>query len=739
MIGTWVCGGLLRRVLVAAAFIVGVGGASGARAQSEPTLEQRLARLCEDLDQRRLDLHISGLSLAVVKDDRVVLARGFGLRDRERKVPADEQTLYGIGSTTKAFTAMLCAMLVDEGKLSFADRPQKFLPWFKFKDATADANATLRDLLCHRTGLTRNDVAWVGTEASREELLRSVAEMETNRTFRSAWQYNNCMFLCAGECAAAIEGRSWDELVAARIFAPLGMKRSVTSGEAARADPLLSGRYDWDATKKEFTPVDWMGVDNMAPAGSICSTVVDMAQWVRFLLKRGEHDGKRLVSDAQFDELWKDDDALDPSYGLGWFLHDLDPLTFKAQDGSKHRVIEHGGNVAGYAAEVGLLPDLHMGLVLLTNTSGTQLQGGILPFVWNALAGPWTERRKVVEGTALPEEATRSWLGVYTEGKVGVSLRTLRRTDDHLVLVLPSMPGQVADTFFTLLWPGDDGRAWLKEEPDSFVTFERDASGRLLSLTLVQGDLVRTMRPQKPPQESQPPDLTLDDLMAKRAEATGIENAAGWKTLRLTGTLRFPQAGVKGRYVVTTRGRDALRIDFDAGKFGRSSTIVVGGRGTVVAHLGSTPELPAARAATLAFANPLVESGPWLDDAEDVELVRLGPAPAFDPQQPGELCLAVRVKPFGADPIVYHVSCKDWSLVAVEGATALPGVPSSLPVARLSDLRDVRGVKLSFRREFGVPDVGRMEIQFDRAEVDVELPAGFFDLPPAPAPKGAGS
>ncbi|HET6162929.1 MAG TPA: serine hydrolase domain-containing protein, partial [Planctomycetota bacterium] len=128
---------------------------------SSPTLEQRLARLCDDVEQLRAQLKISGLSLAVVKDDQVVLARGFGVRDREKKLPCDENTLYGVGSTTKAFTSMLVAMLADEGKLSFHERPAAYLPWFKFKDPNADAHATLRDLMAHRTGLTRTDVAWL--------------------------------------------------------------------------------------------------------------------------------------------------------------------------------------------------------------------------------------------------------------------------------------------------------------------------------------------------------------------------------------------------------------------------------------------------------------------------------------------------------------------------------------------------------------------------------------------------
>jgi CubicO group peptidase (beta-lactamase class C family) len=724
----------------------------GAKGPAEPTLEMRIQRLCEDVDQRRQDLHISGLSLAVVKEDRVILARGFGLRDREKKIPADERTLYGVGSTTKAFTTMLCAMLADEGKLSFADRPAKFLPWFHFKDPAADANATLRDLLCHRTGLTRNDVAWVGTEATREQLLRSVAEIEPQQPFfergadgksgKGAWQYNNCMFLCAGECAAAIEKKSWDELIAARIFAPLGMKQSTTTDAAALADPMLSGRYDWDAAKNDFETVNWMKLGNMAPAGSICSTVVDMAQWVRFLLRRGQYEGRRLVADAQFEELWRDDDKLEPSYGLGWFLHADDPLAWAGPDGKKHLVIEHGGNVGGYSAAVGMLPDLDVGLVLLTNTSATQLQQGILPLVFDAIAGPWKERRAVVEGKSLAEEETKSWLGPWSEGRAAVPNRVLARTGDHLVLVFPRTAGQNADAFFTLIWPGDDGRAWFKEEPESYATFSRDDKGSLVSLTVVRRDVKRVLTRVAAPAESAPPDMSVEEMLAKRNDATGFEKAAGFRSLRLTGTLRFPQAAVKGRYVVTARGFDAVRVDFDASPFGHARTIVAGGRGTFDAHMGSMPELPAARAALLAFANPILECGNWLDAAEDVTIARLTNVSPIGMPLP-ELCYVVEVKPVGADALSYFVAANDHRLVGVFGPTAFPGVPSQIPLAILSDVREVEGVKLAFHREMMLPDIGRMVVQFDKAEVDVDLPPDFFALPPPTAPKeatkGAGS
>jgi CubicO group peptidase (beta-lactamase class C family) len=747
-----------------------------------PTIDQRLARLCEDVEQRRNDLKISGLSLAIVKDDRVILARGFGVRDREKNLPCDEKTLFGIGSTTKAFTSMLVAMLAEEGRLSFSERPAKYLPWFKFKDPETDAKATLRDLMAHRTGLTRTDMAWMMTPATREELLRNIAETEKNAEFRKAWQYNNAMFLCAGECAAAVAGRSWDELVQTRIFAPLGMTRSGTTSAFALADPLLSKGYDWDDKKNDFAATRFMAVDNCGPAGSITSTVVDMAQWVRFLLNRGTYEGRRLVRAEAFDELWRDDDDLVPNYGQGWFIHPgdaeleavraakakdpaacgpvKDTQSWKDGEGRHHLVIEHGGNVPGFAAEVGLLPEYHLGVVMLSNVSASQLQAGILDLVFDGLLGPWRERRQLAEGAPLPESATKSWLGAYSEGRIGLPPRILQRSSDHLVLVFPPAPGQVAMAAYTLRWAGDDGRFWLREDPDAYVTVDRDAKGTVESLTLVRNGDARCMKPLPQPPPPEAVATTVDELMAARAAALGSDKADGVKTLRLTGTMSLPQSGIRGSYRLLARGSDALRIEFDAGRFGRSLVVVDGSRGFRDNHFTGLETLDPAQIATIRFANPLVESGNWLDHASECDVVgaasvsALGlpmadpisavnrattglPSLAGLPSAPSYApFLRVSVKPGDADPINYYVDGTSRFTTLIEGPVAFPGVPNALPFAWLSDVRDVgNGLKIAFRREAFEPQVGKLILDVKKVELDVELPADTFAMrtPPAPA------
>ncbi|MSR46429.1 MAG: class A beta-lactamase-related serine hydrolase [Planctomycetes bacterium] len=716
------------------------------QAAKEPGLAARIERLQEDLDQRRQLLHISGLSLAVVLKGEVVFAGGCGLRDRAANLPADEHTIYGIGSTSKAFTSMLCAMLVDEEKLDWNARPATWLPWFAFRDPGTNEKATLRDLLSHRTGLTRTDVAWVGTDATREQLMRLIATTDKQADYGVAWQYNNCMLLVAGEAAAKVAGKpSWDELLAERIFAPLGMKNATSSGDAAFAHPRLSSRYDWDAAKGDWKPVEWLDMDNMAPAGGIYSDVTDMAKWVQFLLRRGVQDGRALVSGKQLDAMWQDtrDDPF-PRYGMGWFLHAADgkdPQAWRDPAGVRHVVIEHGGNVPGYAAEVALVPDLDCGVVMLANTSATQFQAGVLPFVLDTLFGPLRERKAWIDGAPLLKEQWGKWLGAYTGGMEGRANTVLIEQGDRLTLVIPPGLGQQAQTLYTLGWPDADGRSWIREEPDAWITIDRDDTGDATSLTLNHGDVVRKMRRVFARTTTQSTPLTLDEFFAKREAVIHGSKAAEWSTLRLSGSVRFLQAGVVGRYTLAARGAESMRIDVDAKPFGFATTIIDGGRGTFRAHYGSEPELDAARVAAMPLLNPIGEAGSWLDWTDAIELrgivftSSIGMPLVIPPAVPGlapipDPCYSILVTPPDAPPINYYVSVATLKTVAIEGAdAAFPGLASRPPVAVLADWRDVGGVLLPFHRDMSLPDIGTVVIQIEQAEVDIELDAALFRLP----------
>ena len=203
----------------------------------------RLAAVEKAVDGKRQELGIPGASLVIVKDDKVIYMKGLGVKDFERKIPVTPQTLFAIGSATKAFTALAAVISADEGKLSLEDSPRKFLPYFKMRDPDTDAKITIRDLLSHRSGLNRTDLAMTTGMLNREELIRVAAMAKPTARLREKFQYQNIMFTAAGEAVARAQNSTWDAVIADRIFKPLGMKGSDTSVTAI-GDSRSIGRKD---------------------------------------------------------------------------------------------------------------------------------------------------------------------------------------------------------------------------------------------------------------------------------------------------------------------------------------------------------------------------------------------------------------------------------------------------------------------------------------------------------------
>lgn len=321
------------------------------------------------------DWQVPGLAISVVKDDKIVFAEGFGVRGLGSPVLVDTDTLFAIGSASKAFTAAGIAMLVDEGKLKWDDHATKNLPQLQFFDPYVTHEMTVRDLLCHRSGLSRGEPLWYGTSYTRNEILQHVQDIEPTWSYRSMFGYQNIMFLAAGQTIAAISGKSWDEFIRERIFIPLGMKSTTTSVITLEdREDIASPHAKIEETVQR---VRWRNIDNIAPAGSINSSVTEMAQWVRLQLGDGEYEGKRLISAAAVKEMHTPQmiirregpyEKLYPeshfyAYGLGWFL----------QDYHGKLVVQHGGNIDGMSALVAMVPEEKLGMVILTNMNGTQL------------------------------------------------------------------------------------------------------------------------------------------------------------------------------------------------------------------------------------------------------------------------------------------------------------------------------------------------------------------------------
>ena len=335
------------------------------------------------------DWEVPGVAIAVVKNDQIVFAKGYGLRKLGEPTPVNEQTLFAIGSSSKAFTATSIAILVDEGKVKWDDPVTKYLPGFEVFDPYVTRELTVRDLLTHRSGLQRGDFLWYGSEYDRDEILRRTRYLKPTWSLRSTFGYQNLMFLAAGQLVARVSGKSWDEFIKQRIFAPLAMTASSTSIKDLKASDNVSSPHAKIEDKVEVIP--WRNIDNIAPAGSINSNVTDVAQWVRLQLGEGTYKNQRLFSSGVAKEMHTPQTVIraEPpyslfypeahflNYGLGWFLSDY----------RGRKLVEHGGAIDGMRAQVAMIPEEKLGLVILTNLNGTGMPVALMYRTLDAFLG----------------------------------------------------------------------------------------------------------------------------------------------------------------------------------------------------------------------------------------------------------------------------------------------------------------------------------------------------------------
>ncbi len=365
------------------------------------------------------DWKVPGLALAIVKDDSVVLSKGYGVRELGQPAPVDERTLFAIGSVTKAFTAAALGMLVDEGKLGWDDPVTEHLPDFLLYDPYVTREITLRDLLTHRSGLPRGDLIWIGSDFDRAEILRRVRYLPPRWSFRSHFGYQNILYLVAGQVVATVTGRSWDTYIRERIFAPLGMTNSSTSVTAlVHAANVATPHADVDG---QVRPVPYRNIDRIAPAGAINSNVAEMTQWIRLLLAGGVYGGQRLLSAATMAELFTPQTIMGleapeiraygrhlrglthfAAYGLGWMLYDY----------RGRKIASHTGAIDGMRAALGLVPEERLGVIIFTNLNFENLAPALMLQVLDAYLGAPprdTVAEWLAEARAADERAAQKW------------------------------------------------------------------------------------------------------------------------------------------------------------------------------------------------------------------------------------------------------------------------------------------------------------------------------------------
>jgi len=359
--------------------------------------------------------NVPGLAMAIVKDDQIVFAEGFGRRDIEKDLPVTPKTIFPIASATKAFTAMSMGISVDEGKLEWDTPVRNYLPTFKLYDTLATERMTPRDLLTHRSGLPRHDLVWYNTAFTRQEIFDRLQYLVPSKDFRTFFQYQNIMYMTAGYLVGQLSGSTWEEFVRERILNPLemtGTNFSIAQTQKA-ADYALPYREKDDEIKK----VPFHNIDAAGPAGSVNSTVNDLAQWILLHLGKGKYKERQIVSEGSLTQMHipqmviqetvpalaafaKFDEVGYASYGLGWFV----------QPYRGHNLIHHGGNIDGFSSLVSFMPKENIGIAVLTNRSGNPLSTIVSYNAYDRLLGltelPWSKRIK--EEVAKRKEATDS-------------------------------------------------------------------------------------------------------------------------------------------------------------------------------------------------------------------------------------------------------------------------------------------------------------------------------------------
>ena len=334
------------------------------------------------------DWQIPGLAIAVVKDDQLVFAHGYGVRELGKPDLVDTHTLFAIGSTTKAMTAALVGMLVDEKKVAWDAPVTTYLPWFQLKDPSVTRELTVRDLLTHRAGLGTADYLWFGHDNSTEEILRRVRLIDPVYPVRSRFIYQNIMYAAAGAVVEAASGKPWAEMIRTRIFEPLGMRETIpTAGTLSRQINVASPHALVDGRVRVIETVT---SEAIAAAGGVWSSAGDMAKWMQFLLDGGRVGGKsgtRLLSEPVFAELFRPQ-AIAPydfypttrltkphwmTYGLGWFQQDY-----------HGRAIDfHTGSLDGMVTIHGLIRDEQLGVYVLSNLDHAELRHALMYTVFD--------------------------------------------------------------------------------------------------------------------------------------------------------------------------------------------------------------------------------------------------------------------------------------------------------------------------------------------------------------------
>ncbi len=479
---------------------------------SAQSLEDKLREIDTYAEKARIDWNVPGMAVAIVKDDRVVFAKGYGIRKLGTNEMVDKDTLFAIASNSKAFTTASLSILIDEKKIGgWDDKVSKYLPWFRLYAPYVDEDLTIRDLVSHRVGLDTfsGDLLWYETSYSTEEVLHRLRHLKPVRGFRAGFGYQNLMFMAAGEIVAKVSGKTWAEFVSERILRPLGMKRTTTSVRD------LGNNAAWPHNESGGNGMRVLhrgNVDSAYAAAGLNSSVADLANWLRLQLGNGKFEGKQLVSAANVWQMHQPAVLLPISPGSAAFVpskhFDTYGLGWNVWDYNGRKVISHGGGLDGMISKTALMPEENLGLVILTNSENsvpTVLQYKIFDVFTGAKDRDWSaeylafskrgdaaaaaNEKKLnderVAGTS-PSLKPEGYAGTYADEMYGDAEISVE--NGKLVLSLKPAPNFVADLEH---WNYDTFRIRWRPSvaynfPPGFVIFKLDKNGRTDDLIIDQ-------------------------------------------------------------------------------------------------------------------------------------------------------------------------------------------------------------------------------------------------------------
>jgi CubicO group peptidase (beta-lactamase class C family) len=535
----------------------------------------------------------------MIKGGEVVYAKGFGWRDVEQKKPMTPDTLFSIGSTTKAMTTTVLGMLVDEGKVEWDEPVRKHLPSFALSDPAISERITPRDLVTHRSGLPRHDLLWYNNnESTRAEMVARLAHLELTADLRERFQYNNLMFMTAGHLIETLTGKSWEEAVDERLFEPLGMERSSFSVLTAQkdADHALPYREDDETRKLERIP--FRRIDLIGPAGSVNSSVNEMTRWLLLNLRRGKVGDRQLVNAATMADIHTPympipappdrPDVSHAAYSLGWVVDSY----------RGHRRLQHGGGIDGFITSVSFYPDDDLGIVAFTNV-GSGMPSlmaqhaadrllGLETVDWNgdALADA-KKAREAADAADEKKESTRrqdappshplsEYPGVYQHAGYG-TLRIEADKGDALFAVINGIKAPLEHWHFDV-WNGADAGDGDPTFEDVKFLFGMDFDGNVSAVEATFDEIAKPVAflRQPDPELSDPAfleRLTGTYTFAVTGQTAVVELSGETLTATVAGQQRLTlQPTIDGRF--SLKEQSTIKVGFETGATGKATKAI---------------------------------------------------------------------------------------------------------------------------------------------------------------------